>query len=510
MYWCKIATSEKEFEEIAALNYATFVEEIPQHPTNAARHLVDKFHTENTYLVVYKEQQLIGMLALRDKRPFSIDEKIGIVENYLTAEDCEKLCEVRLLAIKKQYRNGRVFFRLAQALVNYLFERRYTACVISGTTREQKLYKQMGFQQFAEAVGTSEALFLPMVLTREGSAPLRQRLRRDAFTFYPGPVLQQEPLAHTDLSHRSYAFQLLFEELQQRLLVLAQAKYVTILVGTGTLANEAMLAQLKSDFSGSKGLIITNGEFGERLARQAKQQQMAFDVLAFGWQESFDLAYIEELLERGEYKWLLYTHGETSTGMCNDEELTLLAERYNVALCADCISSFGALPFSLAAFYLATAVSGKAIGALSGLSFVFSNHQPQPSDAPLYINLAHYGQLHIPFTLPAALIASTLASLRDYPVRFELLAERMKRLEAWSCYQQYASKINPYPMIATFKLPHELCHLADDLKLNGIHLHDESGYLQSRGFVQISVVQPYFEEAFTKLTTIYKYYQLLD
>lgn len=112
MYWCKIATTEKEFDQIATLNYATFVEEIPQHEPNATHRLVDQFHADNTYLVVYKEQQLIGMLALRDKRPFSLDSKIGDVEQYLPDEICDKLCEVRLLAIKKQFRNGRVFFDL--------------------------------------------------------------------------------------------------------------------------------------------------------------------------------------------------------------------------------------------------------------------------------------------------------------------------------------------------------------------------------------------------------------
>ncbi|WP_342558810.1 aminotransferase class V-fold PLP-dependent enzyme [Metasolibacillus sp. FSL K6-0083] len=510
MYWCKIATTEKEFDQIAALNYATFVEEIPQHEPNATRRLVDKFHADNTYLVVYKEQQLIGMLALRDKRPFSLDSKIGDVEQYLPDEICDKLCEVRLLAIKTQFRNGRVFFRLAQALANYLFERRYTACVISGTTREEKLYKQMGFHQFAEAVGTNEALFLPMVLTRENSASLRQRLRRHALTFYPGPVYQQEPLSYTDLSHRSFAFQLLFQELQQRLLALAHTQYVTPFVGTGTLANEVMLAQLKSDFSESKGFIITNGEFGERLAKQAKQQEMLFDVLTFAWHEPFDLARIEERLAQGEYKWLLYAHGETSTGMCNGDQLAKIAARYDVVVCADCISSFGAFPFSLAPFYLATAVSGKAIGALSGLSFVFSNHQPQPSQAPLYINLAYYANWQIPFTLPAALLHSSLAALRYYPERYELLTQRMKMLEGWLCYKKYAYKTNAYPMIATFALPYELRRFGHDLKLNGIYLHDESSYLQARDLVQLSIIQPYFEEAFTLLTTIYTKYQLLD
>lgn len=101
MYWCKIAKTDEEFEAIAQLNYETFVEEIPQHDANASRKKVDRFHQENTYVVVYKQTELIGMVAFRDQRPFSIDEKIGKVEQYLSKENCEKLCEIRLLSVKK-------------------------------------------------------------------------------------------------------------------------------------------------------------------------------------------------------------------------------------------------------------------------------------------------------------------------------------------------------------------------------------------------------------------------
>ena len=65
------------------------------------REKVDRFHQENTYVVVYKQTELIGMVAFRDQRPFSIDEKIGKVEQYLSKENCEKLCEIRLLSVKK-------------------------------------------------------------------------------------------------------------------------------------------------------------------------------------------------------------------------------------------------------------------------------------------------------------------------------------------------------------------------------------------------------------------------
>ena len=65
----KVATEPWEFEQIHRLNYRTFVEEIPQHPPNAERRLVDKFHHENTYIVCLAGRQLIGMLAMRAERP---------------------------------------------------------------------------------------------------------------------------------------------------------------------------------------------------------------------------------------------------------------------------------------------------------------------------------------------------------------------------------------------------------------------------------------------------------
>lgn len=110
MYWCKIATTEKEFDDIAALNYETFIEEIPQYKPNDTRRKVDRFHSENQYIVVYKETEIVGMLAFRDNRPFSLDEKIGKVEQYLDESDCGKLAEIRLLAVKRQIVQDEYYF----------------------------------------------------------------------------------------------------------------------------------------------------------------------------------------------------------------------------------------------------------------------------------------------------------------------------------------------------------------------------------------------------------------
>ena len=114
--------------------------------------------------------------------------------------------------------------------------------------REEKLYTQMGFKQFAPAVGTEEASFLPMVLTREASSVFRERLREQNVVFYPGPVALGEPIVQSTLSHRSEKFQQELTQMKEQLCQLTQSNIVIPLVGTGTLANDAMLGQLKSEF----------------------------------------------------------------------------------------------------------------------------------------------------------------------------------------------------------------------------------------------------------------------
>lgn len=79
----KIAETPLEFEQIHELNYRTFVEEIPQHEGNVSQRLVDKFHDENTYLICKKDNRVVGMIAIRSNRPFSLDGKIGEVEQHL-------------------------------------------------------------------------------------------------------------------------------------------------------------------------------------------------------------------------------------------------------------------------------------------------------------------------------------------------------------------------------------------------------------------------------------------
>jgi hypothetical protein len=162
----KIASTEAEFEQVFRLNYRTFVEEIPQHPPNPEHRLVDRFHHQNTYLIALVDQQLVGMMAVRDQRPFSLDEKLGNIDRYLPPG--LNVCEIRLLAVMPDHRNGSVFQGLLRLLLDHGTAKGYSLAVISGTVRQQKLYKHLGFTPFGPLVGTPEAQYQPMYLTMEG------------------------------------------------------------------------------------------------------------------------------------------------------------------------------------------------------------------------------------------------------------------------------------------------------------------------------------------------------
>ncbi|MBI3874531.1 MAG: GNAT family N-acetyltransferase, partial [Verrucomicrobia bacterium] len=139
----KIASEDWEFELIHQLNYRTFVEEIPQHEPSTNRRLVDKFHAENTYVICLCGRELAGMLALRGRRPFSLDQKLPNLDSHLPPG--RSVCEVRLLAVEKNYRTGQVFQGLLALVWKFAVQQGFDTAIISGTTRQQKLYAHVGF-----------------------------------------------------------------------------------------------------------------------------------------------------------------------------------------------------------------------------------------------------------------------------------------------------------------------------------------------------------------------------
>lgn len=191
----KVATEEREFEQIHRLNYETFVQEIPQHESNPDRLLVDQFHHENTYFICVRDGQLIGMVAARGRHPFSLDQKLQHLDSYLPPG--RSVCEIRLLSIRKEHRHGRVLEGLLTTLARHCLDRGYDIAIISGNVMQERMYRRLGFVPFGPQVGTDEALYQPMyreltTLKDDFSAHLGPgpvpSAARDLVNLLPGPV----------------------------------------------------------------------------------------------------------------------------------------------------------------------------------------------------------------------------------------------------------------------------------------------------------------------------------
>jgi GNAT superfamily N-acetyltransferase len=161
----KVADTAVEFEQIFRLGYETFVEEIPQHAPNPERRHVDRFHDENSYLVALDRSEVVGMMVVRGTRPFSLDQKLGSVDSYIPPG--RRVCELRLLAVQRSRRRGVVFRGLVELLLAHVRAHGYDLAIMSGTPRQMKLYRHLGFVPFGPTVGTPAAPFQPMFITAE-------------------------------------------------------------------------------------------------------------------------------------------------------------------------------------------------------------------------------------------------------------------------------------------------------------------------------------------------------
>jgi len=500
----KVATEPHEFEMIHALNYRTFVEEIPQHQRSDSRRLVDRFHAQNTYVICLGGRTLIGMVAVRGTRPFSLDEKLPDLDSYLPPD--RTVCEIRLLAVEPGYRCTSVFTGLVLRLLQLARARGFDVAVISGTVRQLKLYRHLGFEPFGPLVGTSGAQYQPMMLTLERfeacvgplfSSPKKEPPR---FSFLPGPaaisVEVQQRFGERPLSHRDELFSELLCEVRCKLLKLTRAHNVTLLLGSGTLANDVVAGQLS--LWRRRGLILSNGEFGERLIDHATRWGLNFDVYRCPWGRPFEPQTLERRLQGT--SWLWFVHCETSTGMLNDlTAITRMCQRFGVDACVDAISSLGTVECDLGDVALATGVSSKGFGAYPGLAMVFHRDAPVRSAGclPRYLDLGLYCQEGgRPFTHSSNLLAALSSALDCIDVRSANLGEDAAFLRSQTQaigLGIVSPEAHASPAVMTLTLPAGVigADVAKQLAASGYSIAHASRYLLDRNWIQIALMGDY-------------------
>ena len=329
----------------------------------------------------------------------------------------------------------------------------------------------------------------------------------------PGPVAirpdVREALSEMPVSHRSEAFLKTLRNAKELLCQLTGSRQVEIMIGSGTLANDAIAGQLS--LTAGRGLILSNGEFGDRLVDHASRFRLSFDVLRSDWGDVFDYERVERVIRQDALvDWLWAVHCETSTGVLND--IGMLKEacaKRSVRLCLDCISSIGTVPVDLGSVYLASCVSGKGLGAFPGLSMVFYNHQipPAPGALPRYLDLGLYAARDgVPFTHSSNLVSALLRALQRFRSTNRFvetldlsmwLKGRLRELG----YHVVTPDAHASPAVITIALPDPLRSgdLGRQLEDAGYMLSYRSDYLLKRNWIQICLMAEWSRERLVPL-----------
>jgi aspartate aminotransferase-like enzyme len=251
---------------------------------------------------------------------------------------------------------------------------------------------------------------------------------------------------------------------------------------------------------GRPGVVLSTGEFGERLADHARRAGLEFHWARLPWGAVPTLADYEEALAQVPAPgWLWVVHHETSTGVLQDiEPLKALAREKGLKLCLDCISSIGAIPLNLDGVWLATATSGKALASLPGLAIVFHQEDPSPRpDLPRYLDLGFWAACDgMPFTHSSNLVGALDIALAE--------VERLPggrcgdgSLAAWlrselrtAGFTLCASEPHASSIIITVQLPATVkaTEVATALEQRGFLVSHRSGYLAARNWIQFCLM----------------------
>jgi aspartate aminotransferase-like enzyme len=557
-YVFKCADNKHEFEQIHRLNYQTFVGEVRQHADNGTGYLIDKYHNKSAYFVALKDDRIVGMLSVHDQPPFSIADRLDD-RSILTRPGTRPL-EVRLLAVEPGERHGIVFFGLINTLHEYTVRQGYTHLFISGVEQRLAMYERLGFVSLGPAVLSGQALFVPMVLnmdelpfriqrvkqlwetrqdpmligdSRRADRPWRltdsanDREKKGEVCLLPGPVTTsrtvREAFHQPLVYHRGPQFIGRFLDVRRRLGNMVGGSDVAILNGSGTLANEAIAAALASVQRASGrargGVLLSNGEFGERLAKQCTRFGLHPSVLSWPWGQPWNLEQIDKALaEEPHGGWVWGVHQESSTGVLNDlPGLVRVARQHGVRVCVDCISSLGAVPLDLREVYLASGATGKSLGSYAGAALIFADaaafRDLDRTAIPSYLDIGAALNNDGPcYTFPSSTLFALEAALAEYAGPQKAQARYLSYAELGTFVRQQLRQMGleplaheecSCPVVTTFTPPlgESSSAFVNRCRGWGFAIGGQSAYLSERRLVQIAtmgavtreMVSPLFE-----------------
>jgi aspartate aminotransferase-like enzyme len=252
--------------------------------------------------------------------------------------------------------------------------------------------------------------------------------------------------------------------------------------------------------------MLINGEFGERLARQATRFGLKPRTLVWPWGKAWDLDHVEAALaQESPGSWVWGVHQESSTGVLNDlPGLVKIARKQGVRVCVDCISSLGAVPLDLRDVYLATGATGKSLGSYAGAAIIFADKealgQLNRDRVPSYFDIAAALNCEGPcYTFPSPTLLALEVALREYDTpsraqttyaRYHEMGVRVRQQLRRLGLEPLAREECACPVVTTFAPPGDESSLEFVARCRswGFAIGGESAYLAQRRLVQIATM----------------------
>lgn len=158
---------EDELSEIFRLNHDTFARETGQYDLRPDGLLEDRFHGRNYYVIARKKDEIVGAVVGTVGEPFSLEAKLPD-KSCLDAVRHRSLGEVRLLAVKRDYRGCGLYPILVAALIRIFVERksqsRDDGLLIAAYENMAESYKKIGAEQIASAFEYQNKRFVPLFI----------------------------------------------------------------------------------------------------------------------------------------------------------------------------------------------------------------------------------------------------------------------------------------------------------------------------------------------------------
>jgi aspartate aminotransferase-like enzyme len=201
-------------------------------------------------------------------------------------------------------------------------------------------------------------------------------------------------MSMSSLNHRGDYFHQVVQEIRELLPVLFGAKgHQVVLTGSGTAGLEAVYSGLIR--KGSRTLVLTNGNFGERTDQIVRRYGEPVTTLTAPWGQHLPLDAAIAELEKGDVWAVCAVLNETSVGLQNDlGKLAPHIRKAGALFLVDGISAVAGIPCPIEAWGIDALVAGsqKGLAAPAGLAMVHLSERARGELKPgtFYLDLVEH------------------------------------------------------------------------------------------------------------------------